>query len=282
MSETLSYAIEGGFRVSYEERVKTSTSSKGNQIKWRRADGIWAKADNLGYEGLAEQTASKLLACSNVDGYAKYLTCQIWEDGVVQSGCVSADFLEDGEELITLARLFEADVLRYDKDMENMSARRRLEYLIENTERITGMTGFGRWLGMLLEFDALVLNEDRHLHNIAVVRKPDGVYRPMPLFDHGAAFLSDTTRDYPVGIDTSLLRMISRVKSKPIATDFDKQLAAVSDVLDLSLKLNSTPEQMWVSSEHYPETVVTRVRNIVRHQAMRYPHLFFVAPHLCP
>ena len=40
-------------------------SSKGNQLKFVR-DGIWYKADYLGYEGLAEYTVSKLLALSDL------------------------------------------------------------------------------------------------------------------------------------------------------------------------------------------------------------------------
>jgi len=33
----------------------------------------------------------------------------------------------------------------------------------------TGLTNFGQWLTCLLEFDRLILNEDRHLHNVAVM-----------------------------------------------------------------------------------------------------------------
>ena len=274
MSETLSSAIRNGFRVVYEDRVKTSASSKGNQIKWRRSDGIWAKADDMGYEGLAEQTASFLLTTSNFDEYAEYAACRIHEDDTIHAGCVSADFLAAGETLITLARSFQADVLRYDRDMEKMSASQRLVYLIENTERITGMNGFGKWLRMLLEFDALILNEDRHLHNIAVVKRPDGTYKPMPVFDNGAAFLSDTTRDYPLDSGMSVSRLISCVKSKPIVTDFDKQLAAVADVVGLSLKLNCASNAIQVSSQEYPAQITTRVQNIISYQANRYPHLF--------
>jgi hypothetical protein len=278
MSEILSCAINSGVRVAFEDRVKTSASSKGNQIKWRRSGGIWAKADDMGYEGLAEQTASLLLAHSNFDEYAKYRVCKIHEDDVVYTGCVSADFLAAGEELITLARLFQADVLRYDKDFETLSASQRLEYLIENTERITGFNGFGKWLGMLFEFDAFILNEDRHLHNIAVVKKPDGAYKPMPVFDNGAAFLSDTARDYPLTAGMNLARLVSRVKSKPIVTEFDKQLAAVDEVVGLSLKFNCSPDAIDVQSQEYPEQIATRVKNIITHQALRYPHLFLPTP----
>ena len=35
-------------------------SSKGNQLKWE-TDGIWYKADYMGYEGLSEYVVSELL-----------------------------------------------------------------------------------------------------------------------------------------------------------------------------------------------------------------------------
>ena len=272
MSGTLSCAIKGGFSVTFDDRVKTSTSSKGNQIKWRRSDGIWAKADDMGYEGLAEQIASRLLAHSNFDSYAEYEACKIIEDETEYVGCVSADFLSADEVLLTIARLFEMDVLNNDRDMKAMSASQRLIYLIENTERITGMTRFGKWLGMLLEFDALILNEDRHLHNIAIVKKPDGTFRPMPVFDNGAGFMSDTYRDYPIGISINI--GVRKVKSKPIATDFSKQLAAVADVVGLSLKIACEPDAIQVSSQAYPPHIVSRVHDIFTYQARRYPHLF--------
>ena len=43
----------------FEKDIKTTDrkSSKGNQLKFER-DGVWYKADNLGYEGLAECVVS--------------------------------------------------------------------------------------------------------------------------------------------------------------------------------------------------------------------------------
>ena len=36
-------------------------------------------------------------------------------------------------------------------------------------ERITGLKDFGIYLNKLLTIDALFVNEDRHMHNIAVL-----------------------------------------------------------------------------------------------------------------
>ena len=52
----------------FDEDIRTNDrrSSKGNQMKFER-DGIWYKADYLGYEGLVEYTVSKLLAFSDLE-----------------------------------------------------------------------------------------------------------------------------------------------------------------------------------------------------------------------
>lgn len=279
MNEILSCAINKGFRVSSEDRVKTATSSKGNQIKWRRSDGIWAKADDMGYEGLAEQVASRILAYSNFDEYAEYVSCRIYEDEISYAGCVSADFLADGESLITVQRLYRIHGRDAYLEFDGMDATSRLRLVVDDVTQWTGFAGFGTWMGKLLELDAFILNEDRHLHNIAVVKKPDGTYKPMPVFDNGAALLSDTTRDYPLDSAMSLSRLISRVKSKPLVTDFDKQLAAVADVVGLSLKLNCTPDAMAadVVSQEYSGQIISRVQSVISYQARRYPHLFAAA-----
>ena len=51
----------------FEKDIQTADrkSSKGNQLKFER-DGIWYKADNMGYEGLAECVISALLKKSSV------------------------------------------------------------------------------------------------------------------------------------------------------------------------------------------------------------------------
>lgn len=59
-------------------RLFTVQSSKGNQLKWER-DGIWYKADYMGYEGLAEYIVSELLRYSTLNSkdYILYDTEEI-------------------------------------------------------------------------------------------------------------------------------------------------------------------------------------------------------------
>ena len=51
----------------FEQNIRTNDrqSSKGNQLKWEN-DGIWYKADYIGYEGLAEYMISHLLKKSTL------------------------------------------------------------------------------------------------------------------------------------------------------------------------------------------------------------------------
>ena len=51
----------------FDEDVKTSDrkSTKGNQLKFER-DGMWYKADNMGYEGLSECVVSSLIQYSSL------------------------------------------------------------------------------------------------------------------------------------------------------------------------------------------------------------------------
>ena len=135
-------------------------SSKGNQLKFQR-DGIWYKADYLGYEGLAEYAVSKLLRFSDLEPseYVDYELEQIEYNGNVYNGCKSADFTE-GKSLITLERLFKRvygeGLSRVIYRTENHTERLRI--LCEQVERVTGITGFGIYMSKLLTVDSLFLN----------------------------------------------------------------------------------------------------------------------------
>lgn len=61
-------STEGRYRMRTQA---DRTSSKGNQNKWHR-NGIWYKADGLGYEALAEILVSGLLQKTNIGYFVKY------------------------------------------------------------------------------------------------------------------------------------------------------------------------------------------------------------------
>ena len=52
-----------------------------------------------------------------------------------------------------------------------------------------------------MTIDAVFVNEDRHMHNVAVLMSQKGEFSYCPIFDNGAGLLSDTSMDYPLGTD---------------------------------------------------------------------------------
>jgi len=209
---------------SKEEQTQTRKSSKGNQLKFFR-DGIWYKADYLGYEGLAEYTVSHLLRYSTLKEaeFVLYDLEEIRYKGQVFRGCKSRDFRKSWQ-LITMERLFQQaygtglNSLLYSLDDHTA----RLKTLIEQAERLTGLNSMGIWFQKMLTIDTLFLNEDRHTHNIAVLINDRQEFREAPFFDHGACLLSDTSLDYPMERDP--LVMVKESEPKTFCQDYDEQL----------------------------------------------------------
>ena len=248
--------------VTSVDRIITSTSSKGNQIKWN-VRGQWIKADSFGYEGLVEIVASRILEESNIDYFVKYDCVEILEEdtGKVYRGCISDDFLNVEESLITLHRLFEANGINIDLVLRNKSVLEQLRYVSEVVTNITGIQNFKEWICLLLEFDEFILNEDRHLQNIAVIyNKKTNSYRLMPIFDCGAGLLSDTTIEYKM--NRPIISAIRSVSAKPFSTNFSKQLKAVKEYNN-GLKLNIAEPRRYYS-KIYSQDEVDRANKILR------------------
>ena len=93
-----------------DEKI-AETSSKGNQEKWLdNATGSWYKLDQFGYEALAETLISLLLEQSNIEtdtpfSFVRYRMERLRVHGRKRTGCVSQNFLEPGQSLITVNRL---------------------------------------------------------------------------------------------------------------------------------------------------------------------------------
>ncbi|MBE6724454.1 MAG: hypothetical protein E7576_04530 [Ruminococcaceae bacterium] len=100
------------------------------------------------------------------------------------------------------------------------SIKRRIEYLAKETAELTGLAGFPLYLTLLFEADALFLNDDRHLNNIAVLEK-DGHYDYCPIFDNGAGLLSNT-QSAPMEIEPKALTRTTT--ARPFQTTFNRQV----------------------------------------------------------
>lgn len=215
------------------------TSSKGNQEKWLDS-GRWYKLDQFGYEGLAETLVSILLERSNIEvdtpfRFVRYRMERMRAHGLERTGCSSPDFLAPGQSIITLSHLLSR---QEEKPLAQRlgrlpSDRQRIAYLAQATAEFTGLEDFPAYLALLFEVDALFLNDDRHLNNIAVLEQ-DGEYDYCPIFDNGAALLSNQ-RDYPMDIDPRGL--IPKVAARPFHISFNRQRNTVVGLFGRQLRL---------------------------------------------
>lgn len=264
----------------FEQNIRTNDrqSSKGNQLKWEN-EGIWYKADYTGYEGLVEYMISHLLKKSSLaeNEFVCYDLEKIKYGTVIYNGVKSPDFLSKGWQIITLERLFRnffGESL-YSSLYHISEHEERLRFLVQQVERITGLSDFGIYMNKLLTIDAFFLNEDRHTHNVAVLMDGSGNYAYCPVFDNGAGLLADTTMDYPLTEDVYLL--MDHVQSKTICTDFDEQLDISESLYKRNLKFHFTQKdvtELLANATSYPEEILSRVEKILSAQMRKYAYLF--------
>ena len=271
----------GMFMVElFEQNIRTNTrqSSKGNQLKWEN-EGIWYKADYTGYEGLAEYVISHLLKLTNLNEgeYVLYEPEQIKYKRQIYNGVRSRTFIDEDWQIITLERLFKnvyneslTSVLWHMSDVKE-----RLEFLVNAIKNITGLNNWGGYICRLFTIDAFFLNEDRHMHNIAVLMNGKGDYKYCPVFDNGAGLLSDTTMDYPMEQD--IYQMISEVKSKSVSQNFDEQLDVAENLYGQNLQFLFTKKNVSDivnNADMYLPEERKRVELIIYSQMNKYKYLF--------
>lgn len=257
-------------------------SSKGNQLKWER-NNIWYKADYIGYEGLAESVISKLLNYSSLNKkeYVSYETIEISYKNQVFNGAESINFLTGSWQIITLERLFKTF---YGKSLHEAlwnihDSKERLKFLVDEVEKITGLSNFGVYMNKLLTIDALFLNEDRHTHNIAVLMNENNEFEYCPIFDNGAGLLSDINIEYPLNGD--IYKEIDSVKSKTVSLNFEEQLNVSEILYGENIKFNFTKNDveeilsLYNGKESiYSSEIRDRVKTIIFEQMRKYPYLF--------
>lgn len=261
-----------------DQKADTMRSSKGNQLKWEK-NGIWYKVDYTGYEGLTEYMVAGLLAYSMLrpEEYVMYETEEIQYKHNRYRACKSENFLPEGWKLITLERLFQSVYGEsLNKSIYSIEEHRdRIRFLVEQTIRVTGLKEFGAYLCKLLTLDALFLNEDRHTHNIAVLLDGAGEYHYCPIFDNGAALLSDTTMDYP--LHGELDELMEGVKAKTFCQDFDEQLDLAEQLYGNQIHFCYTEKEIDAllgKEPYYPEEMKRRVKEILMARRRKYQYLF--------
>ncbi|MFB5762352.1 hypothetical protein [Paenibacillus medicaginis] len=229
-------------------------------MKWR-AGSLWVKANKFGYEGLAEWVSYELMRRSNVNEelIVPYQICKIVdEEGTEYDGCYSENFVSPGETLVTLDRLLSSYGYSFNRIVEKLSTERAVEAIAVVVESLTGLNVF-QYLTDQLTFDAVVLNEDRHINNIAFIHRADG-YRLCPYFDHGLSLLSDLN-DYPASMPADVA--MRNVKARPFSVSFRKQ------ALSTSLKFNRDAVVEFLDTHE-----LGRAGRVLRSQVRVYSNLF--------
>lgn len=222
-----------------DEKI-VETSSKGNQEKWYDADtNRWYKLDQFGYEALSECAVSAMLENSNIEtdtpfSFVRYDMEYINAHGRRRTGCSSPNFLTEGQSIVTLSHLLNRvlDAPLKEKLGRLSSDKKRIQYLAEQTAEYTGLEHFPEYLTLIFEVDSLFLNDDRHLNNIAVIEE-NGRYSYCPIFDNGAALLSNTQLSQ---MDIMPKALISALKARPFNTTFTRQMKSAEDLFGRQLR----------------------------------------------
>lgn len=255
--------------LTREDRIKGGTSSKGNQQKWYK-DGFWYKEDYLGYEGLVEEMVSLLLEDSNVYDYVAYEVCKIYEDGIYRGlGCRCKTFLEESQEFLTFYRMFEDYAIDFDADIEKKSTENGISYVVEVIKELYGVD-ISYALLQTLALDIIILNEDRHLHNLGVIREDTGIYTLAPIFDNALGLLSDV-KDYPLTVATSIHER--KVKMKPFTTSFTNCARAIQTLHPepiLKFNMQAFYKRLVRMKTDYDEEYVQRATSLLKTRLERW------------
>lgn len=257
---------------------RSISSSKGDQPKWYR-DGIWYKADYMGYEGAAEVVVSALLQKSNVPDFVTYLPVKLQSDEHIFNGCASENFRGPDQMLVTFEKLHRSYTGRGLASALGsiFPAEDKIRYTVDFIEQKTNLTNVGEYLTMLLEMDAFFLNEDRHTNNLAVIRnEKTGIFSLCPVFDNGLALLADTRTDYPM--DCDIYQLISKVKAKPFEEDYFEQMEAAEYLYGGQLHFTFTRQDVesvvMKLKPYYGDSVCSRIKTILFEQMRKYAIFF--------
>ena len=249
-------------------------TSKGNQYKYKVND-TWYKTDYLGYESAVEYLVTKILEHSNITNFVKYSLCTVYVEATEYVDCKSKDFLKDGQNLITAYRLLQSNYgIDFMKNFHNKDLESQLNIFVKLIEDCTGIDNFGKYLTTLLELDAFTLNEDRHFNNIALIRNNDGSFIVSPIFDNGAAFLSDIRYSYPLYKNT--YGLIPIVKSKPFNSDFDAQVSCAEKLFGRQIWLKDFNIKPFIEEigKYYSNEICERLITVYNNQKIYYSELF--------
>lgn len=214
------------FKLTEKDKIYVKGSSKGTQVKYFK-NNLWFKTNNAG-EGIAEELATKILECSNVQNFVKYERCLI--NG--KNGCFSSNFLQDGECFISFQRLYQNYMggNLADKIWSFRTPKDRFDFLLRFLQETTKLD-CGNYLRNIFGLDLLILNPDRHFHNLGVIFKADGTFREAPIFDNGQGLGMNFDITPP---DLTIEEKVDVLTAATISGSFEEQLLASGNILQIN------------------------------------------------
>ena len=234
-------------KIGNEYIVIQEGTSEGTQIKYRK-NNFWYKKDNRGREGLSEYLVSRFMDFTSLESY-EYIR---YEEGKINgnSGCRSKNFLTGEDELITFYRLYYNEV---GKDLSKVIAtmdtmEERIEYVIDFIKASCDLD-IREYLSRVLTLDMIILNEDRHLNNLAIIMRGDE-FMPAPIFDNGVSLL---TANQSVNWNFPMKDNVKRVVARPFSGSHEKMV----EYLGVGFKVDMIETEKWLKTE--PDSLEKKV-----------------------
>lgn len=224
------------YNIEEKYKVNGSGLSKGCQIKYFR-NKYWYKIDSSCNEGLNEHVVSLILKCSNYRNFVYYERCTV--NG--RKACRSCTFINENEEFIDLDTVIKRAF--YISNAEDFlwsipSIDERFRCIVEAVRRYTkGTIDYTNVLRVTLYLDMFILNRDRHLSNLGLIRDRDTkVFRAAPIFDNGLSLLGGCRN---IIFEHGIENAIQSQNARTISGSFIGQcLASTGNRLESPLKIN--------------------------------------------
>jgi hypothetical protein len=245
-------------KISNDFLVDTDGTSDGTQLKFFK-DGFWYKEDNEGREGVVEYLVSKLLTFSNLNAQ-DYL---VYEYGKIngKSGCRSKTFINSEEAFVTLERMHSnvtgVPLFKKIKKYKQYGVGEAATYVINFFNDLIDLD-LTEYFKKVFTLDYIVLNEDRHFHNLGIIMNADGSYRTAPIFDNGKSLLNcnlSVNRDLPIEEN------FNRVVARP----FSGSHKAMKDYFGKGFELDLNKIFLWLNNEpdsYYKKVLLTRLQTV--------------------
>lgn len=247
--------------------VKSGGSSKGGQEKYFK-DGIWYKKDSVGFESVAEVLSSRIVRMTNanlvpVDYDMVYIKSALG----TRHGCKSTSFLSKFDIECTVARALEKELGTRYRSNRFPVGEELLAEIIALFDGFKEPQKLKDQLSCLLQLDRLVLNVDRHLHNIILRIQKNG-NADIVSFDYGDSLASDITYDFYEAL--TCRECIEKAVARPFSGSYDTQCKMLQQFSSFTLAATSRRLLVTDVMEFLPEYIFSRMLQIIELNFKKY------------